>query len=43
MIVEKAVNLGEWSVTERETFKRFFLIYGYGRWQLIRDAASNAG
>ena len=43
MTAEKPVNLGEWTNSERECFKRFFLIYGYGRWQIMRDAAKNAG
>lgn len=40
---DKQLSVGEWSSTEREAFKRFFLIYGYGRWQLMREAAKNAG
>lgn len=34
---------GEWNATERECFKRFFLIYGYGRWAMMREAAKNVG
>jgi hypothetical protein len=40
---DKSINLGEWTNAERECFKRFFLIYGYGRWQIMREAAKNAG
>jgi hypothetical protein len=40
---DKSICVGEWNATEREAFKRFFLIYGYGRWQLMREAAKNAG
>ena len=40
---EKLVNIGEWFSNEREGLKRYFLIYGYGRWQMIRDAAKNQG
>ncbi|CDW85164.1 f y-rich n-terminus family protein [Stylonychia lemnae] len=41
--VERPMNFGEWSLNERETFKRYFLIFGYGRWQLIRDSSKNSG
>ncbi len=26
---EKAINIGEWSMNERETFKRYLLTFGY--------------
>lgn len=40
---EKAMNLGEWTSNERDVFKRFILIYGYSRWQTIRESAKQVG
>lgn len=41
--MERPINFGEWTLNERETFKRYFLVFGYGRWQLIRDSSKSSG
>lgn len=43
VVSQKAEKIGEWTPAERESLKRFMLVYGYGRWNMIRDSAKNAG
>ncbi len=35
--------MGEWTNNERDSFKRFILIYGYSRWKVIKEASKQAG
>lgn len=34
--------LGDWNLNERETLKKYLLIFGYGRWRKIRTATATS-